>query len=63
MLVDVCVLVCDERQEGRGVKGQTPFKRVRAGLSSLCVFMCTHDVHSWYCYNLLGGEEKTVKTN
>lgn len=57
----MCVLVCDERQEGRGVKGL--FKRVRAGLSSLCVFMCTHDVHSWYCYNLLGGEEKTVKTN
>lgn len=24
--------------------------------------ICTCDVHSWYCDNLLGGEEKTVKT-
>lgn len=31
-------------------------------VSAVYVQICTRDVHSWYCDNLLGGEEKTVKT-
>lgn len=64
MLAYVCLCVTKDRVEG-GSKVQTPFKGVCAGLSSLCVFMfkCVRcDVHSWYCSNLLGGEEKTVRT-
>lgn len=58
--VDLCVTKKD--REGGGRKSKHLLKEsLQDSLVRVCVYVqtCTCDVHSWYCDNLLGGEEKT----
>lgn len=55
--------VCDERRKGlEGGDSSNTKDSGKGSLSLVCVYVQACDAHLWYCDNLLGDEEKTVKT-
>lgn len=59
------ICVRQKREVGRrGEQKSRHLEKKSDSLANVCVYVqtCTRDVHSWYCDNLLGGEEKTVQT-
>lgn len=59
------ICVRQKREVGRrGEQKSRHLQKKSDSLANVCVYVqtCTRDVHSWYCDNLLGGEEKTVQT-